>query len=232
MKRNWLTVAGIVGMAVLVAACFALPVRAAEEGQPTDPNMVKLDIQLPDPSFSGTPLEYFSEILEYSFKPRPDFFAPKGTEIVSKGKPVTSSDKSVTQEKLAKLVDGDKSFPESSVVTLKGGTQYIQIDLGQSYELYAILMWHFHEYERVYKDVSVKVSDDPEFKENVAVLFNNDHDNSAGLGVGKDKEYIEKAEGRLIDAKGAKGRYVRIYSNGNSTDDLNTYIEVEIWGKA
>ena len=28
------------------------------------------------------------------------------------------------------------------------------------------------------------------------------------------------------------GRYVRLYSNGNSTNDLNHYTEVEIWGRS
>jgi hypothetical protein len=35
----------------------------------------------------------------------------------------------------------------------------------------------------------------------------------------------------LIDAKGVKGRYVRFYSNGNTANKLNDYIEAEIWGK-
>jgi hypothetical protein len=62
-------------------------------------------------------------------------------------------------------------------------------------------------------------------------VFNNDLDNSAGLGVGKDLHYIETNEGKLIDAKGVKARYVRLYSNGNSGNDLNHYIEVEVYGK-
>ena len=62
-------------------------------------------------------------------------------------------------------------------------------------------------------------------------LFNNDHDNSAGLGVGKNMHYVETNEGKLIDAKGVKGRYVRFYSNGNNASDLNHYIELEVFGK-
>ena len=38
-------------------------------------------------------------------------------------------------------------------------------------------------------------------------------------------------EGKLIDAKGVKGRYVRLYSKGNTTNKLNHYIEVEVFGK-
>ena len=51
-----------------------------------------------------------------------------------------------------------------------------------------------------------------------------------GLGAGKDKNYVETSEGKLIDAKGVVGRYVRCYSNGNSANDLNNYIEVEVYG--
>jgi hypothetical protein len=36
----------------------------------------------------------------------------------------------------------------------------------------------------------------------------------------------------LIDAKGVKGRYVRLYSKGNTTNKLNHYIEVEVFGKS
>ena len=43
--------------------------------------------------------------------------------------------------------------------------------------------------------------------------------------------YFENFEGRLLDAKGAKGRYVRLYSKGNSSDDQNHYTEVEVYGK-
>jgi hypothetical protein len=64
----------------------------------------------------------------------------------------------------------------------------------------------------------------------VVTVFNNDHDNSSKLAQGKDKEYIEVAEGRLIDPQGARGRYVRLYSRGNTTNDLNHYVEVEVYG--
>ena len=46
--------------------------------------------------------------------------------------------------------------------------------------------------------------------------------NSAGLGAGKDKEYVESNEGRLVDAKGTEARYVRLYSKGNTSNERNT----------
>ena len=77
----------------------------------------------------------------------------------------------------------------------------------------------------------VQISDDPDFISNVKTIFNNDHDNSSGLGIGKDREYFESDEGKIMDAAGVKSRYVRCYSKGNTSDAQNHYIEVEVWGK-
>jgi len=99
------------------------------------------------------------------------------------------------------------------------------------HEIYAIVIWYFHKEPRVYFDVVVQVADGPDFITNVGTLFNNDIDNSAGLGVGKDKHYVETNKGKLIDAGGVRARYVRLYSSGNNFDDLNHYIEVQVYGK-
>jgi len=77
----------------------------------------------------------------------------------------------------------------------------------------------------------VQLADDPDFITNVVTLFNNDIDNSAGLGVGQDMHYVETSEGKLIDAKGQRARYVRLFSNGNHNNDMSHYIEVEVFGK-
>ena len=53
-----------------------------------------------------------------------------------------------------------------------------------------------------------------------------------GFGKGKDPCYIESHEGRVIEAKGAKARYVRLHSNGNTSNPSNDYVEVEVWGVA
>ena len=110
------------------------------------------------------------------------------------------------------------------------GVQYVQIDLEDSYNLHAVLIWHFHSQARVYRDVVVQISDDPDFITGVKTIFNNDHDNSSGLGIGKQKEYIEVNEGRLLDTKGSKARYIRLYSKGNTSNDMNHYVEVEVFG--
>ena len=129
------------------------------------------------------------------------------------------------------VTDGDKAGDEGSWVELGPGKQWVQIDLATEGTLSAIIVWHFHQQARVYLDVVVQVSDDPTFKTGVTTLFNNDANNDLGFGAGKDYAYIETYEGKLIDAKGVKGRYVRLYSNGNTTNKLNHYIEVEVFGK-
>jgi hypothetical protein len=109
--------------------------------------------------------------------------------------------------------------------------QWVQIDLEQSREIFVIALWHYHSQARAYHDVIVQVSDDPEFGSGVKTIFNNDHDNSSGLGKGGDKAYIETHEGKIIEVKGVKGQYVRFYSQGNSTDTMNHYIEAQIFGR-
>jgi NedA-like, galactose-binding domain len=196
-----------------------------------DPNKVELKLKLPKPMFVGTPTNIKSSNLEViTGKSRGPFYVPKGTVLLSAKKTVTSSDMQPVIGELDMVNDGEKSGGDGYFIELGPGPQWVQIDLGASHSLQAILMWHYHSQARVYRDVIVQVSDDPAFKTGVTTVFNNDHDNSAKIVAGKDKEYVEVAEGRLIDPKGAKGRHVRLYSNGNTTNDLNHYVEVEVYG--
>ncbi len=63
------------------------------------------------------------------------------------------------------------------------------------------------------------------------LLFNNDIDNSSGLGVGTDKNYIDTSEGKLVDGKQEVAQYVRLYSNENNLNDRSHYLEVEVYGR-
>jgi hypothetical protein len=191
----------------------------------------ELKLKLPKPMFIGTPTNIKSANLEaVTGKSRPPFYVPKGTVLLSANKKVTASDMEPVIGELDMIDDGEKAGGDGYFIELGPGPQWVQIDLGASHPLYAILAWHYHSQARVYRDVIVQVSDDPAFKTGVTTVFNNDHDNTSKLGAGKDKEYIEVAEGKLFDAKGAKGRYVRLYSNGNTTNDLTHYVEVEVFG--
>jgi hypothetical protein len=52
------------------------------------------------------------------------------------------------------------------------------------------------------------------------------------MGVGADRQYFESNQGKIIDAKGARARFVRLFSNGNSDSRMNEYTEVEIYARA
>jgi hypothetical protein len=223
----------LVSILCLAPALF-LVLQGLEAGSTQDSgDKVVLKLELPKPMFIGTPKNIRTANLEkVTGKKRGDFYVPKGTALLSADKPVTSSDMEPVIGEIEFVTDGEKSGEDGYYVELGPGVQYVQIDLEERYSLHAILVWHYHTQARVYRDVIIQIADDPDFTANVQTLFNNDHDNSSGLGIGRDKEYIEVNEGRLFDPRGAEGRYVRLYSNGNTANDMNHYVEVEVYGTA
>jgi hypothetical protein len=151
-------------------------------------------------------------------------------KLLSKGKKVTSSDSLPVIGELSFITDGDKTGIDGAYVELGPNTQWVQVDLGSTAKIAAVAVWHFHSQARVYHDVVIQISDDAEFKKGVTTIFNTDDDNSSKLGKGSDKSYVETNNGRVLDAKNTNGRYVRLYSNGNTSDELNHYCEVEVFG--
>jgi len=216
----------------LLALCILFPhvhgLGSGIRGTQEEKEVLKLD--LPKPMFVGTPRNIRSSNLErITGKKRAQFYVPKGTALLSLEKAVTGSDMEPIIGEVEFVTDGEKSGEDGYYVEFGPGVQWVQIDLEDSFALHAILIWHFHSQARVYRDVVIQVSDDPDFVSGVKTVFNNDHDNSAGLGIGRDKEYIEVNEGRLINPKGVTARYVRLYSQGSTSNDMNHYVEVEVY---
>jgi hypothetical protein len=211
---------------------FALTAICAGVALAAD-KMVPLDIKLPGAAFKGTPtnIQTNSYTEPYSDAPPAPMMVPEGLINLAPSAKLSSSSTNVSSEKLSKIVDGDKEAAEPSVILLRKGTQYVQMDLGKEADIFAIVIWHAHAVVKVYHDVIVQVSDDPEFKKDVKMVFNNDQDNSSGLGAGTDREYFETRYGKRIDAKGAKGRYLRFYSKGSTESALNEYTEIEVYGR-
>jgi hypothetical protein len=211
------------------------PAQAQDRKAPTahTEGLVPLAIELPKSQFIGTPVNIagVTNLEPPRGKARPPFLAPAGVTNVALHKPVSSSTLEPILGELAWIVDGNKEATDGSLVELDPFTQSVTIDLETPHDIYAILFWHFHKQTCVYFDVAVQVADDPDFVTNVQPLFNNDNDNSSGLGLGTDKHYVETAEGRLVDAKGIKARYVRLYSQGNTANDQNHYVEIEVYGR-
>lgn len=211
--------------------CTVIAIAAVAQPSIVMAETVDIPIALPEPFFGGTPLDYFGPNLEIpTFKDPGPLKAPKGTENVALGKPVTSSTEPHSGS-LSQVTDGIKTWKDEAVVEIGPGHQWIQIDLEKPHFIYGIMLWHAYRTERIYFDVIVQASRDPEMKKDVVTIYNNDHDNSSGMGKGEDKEYIESHRGRLIALPdGVKGRYLRFYSNGGTMDEFNHYMEVEIYG--
>jgi hypothetical protein len=189
-----------------------------------------LTTEIPPELIEGTPQPIKVDNLEQAPSSTPVLMVPEGTKLLSAGKPVTGSDDFPIIGELAYLTDGDKEAGEGYFVELMDGPQWVQVDLEAAADLAAIWMWHYHSQARAYHDVIVQVSNDPDFATGVTTLFNNDYDNSAEQGKGSDKPYVESRYGKLIDAEGINARYVRLYSNGNTANDMNHFIEVEVYG--
>jgi hypothetical protein len=221
-------------LALLTAALSGSTATAAEG----DASLVPLEIKLPRPLFQGTPkhIKPAPTLEKYIEKPRPPLMVPPGTVNLSANKKVTSSDTAPIIGELEFVTDGVTDGYDGCFVELGPDLQWVQIDLGQMSEIVALVVWHYHAEGRVYHDMVIQVADDPDLIDNVKTVFNNDFDNSAGLGVGKNLEYIEDFRGKLFDVRSekgepVKGRYVRLYSRGNTANDLNHYIEVTVFGK-
>jgi len=219
MKNERLTSLLTAALAVFCCVSFS---RAAE----TEP----LALDLPAHTLKGTPedLPTGPNVEPVPTKAPPTPPVPKGVKNVAAGKPVTSSVNPFLGE-LSQITDGKKEPYDEDAVEMKKGSQWVQVDLGKPYAIYAIAVWHDHRYVQVMRDVIVQVSDDPEFKAGVTTLYNNDTDNSSGLGVGTDREYFELEFGRVIPAKGVKARYVRSYTKGSNQSALNACQEIEVY---
>lgn len=226
-KMSRISIAAKITLIAILLVCLILPVF----GQKKTGKLVPIKIKLPKPMFIGTPQNLKVPNLKKPLgKARPPFLAPVGTKNLALGKPITSTDEEPIIGEIELINDDDREAADGSYVELGPFLQHITIDLGAKSNIYALVVWHFHKQPRIYFDVIVQVSNDKDFVKDVITIFNNDIDNSAGLGVGKNMHYVETSEGKLIDAKGVQGRYVRLYSNGNNNNDLNHYIEVEVYG--
>ncbi|GKU25662.1 hypothetical protein CFOLD11_24880 [Clostridium folliculivorans] len=147
------------------------------------------------------------------------------TRNVATGKSITASD---TMSASASLItDGDVN--SDNFVGVTQNLQWVQIDLGQAYNINKINLWHYFADGRSYHDVIARVSNDPNFSSGVTTVFNNDNNNSAGLGTGNDAEYAETSAGKAISFSTISARYVRLYSNGSSANVYNHYVEVQVW---
>jgi len=169
---------------------------------------------------------------------RPPFMAPPGATNLALKKPVTCSieEDDFIEGFADQITDGIKKSGEGDYVDLGPDQQWAQVDLGAEYSVYCVVVWHFYRNPIIYRDVIIQVSNDPEFKDGVTTLFNNDDDDSSGLGAGTNRSHLAAWWGEVGDARGASNmgtrcRYVRVYTNGGCADESNRFVEIAVYGK-
>jgi hypothetical protein len=227
MKRSKLLVAAL---GLSLAGVLVAQEKAAGGG---GGDLVLLEIKRPKMSYTGTPKDPPPGVrIDPKWRPgkSAEVMVPRDAKNLAAKRPVTSSDMEPIIGSLDQVTDGEKRADDGYYVELGSGKQWVQIDLGATAAVHALAVWHMHNAPLVYRDVVVQVSDDKDFVKGVHTVFNNDADNSSGFGIGQDFEYYEGYEGKVIDARGVKGRYVRLWSMGNTTNEQNHYTEVEVFG--
>ncbi len=206
-----------------------------EEAQNTQ--MVPLKLEYPEPGPRTFATEYDTLPAEFRVPladAPPAVLVPRNVTNIARGKPVTPSRDYAIIGEPQNVTDGDKrllhyfEFEPESVFPHRGA--HVTVDLGAEYRVYAVAWWHLFDRPTVYQDVVVQVASDPSFRDAIT-LFNNDADDSLGLGKGTDLNYIETNKGWVVGADGATGRYVRLYNRGNSRNYLAQYTEVEVYGR-
>ena len=210
-------------LALTVFGSVSVQLRAADATVP-------LKLKLPAHTTKGTPedLPAGPNIEPPPKSAPPPIQVPEGVKNVAAGKTVTSSVAPYTGE-LSQVTDGKREPLDEDVVEFKKGTHWVQVDLGEPFAIHAIALWHDHRLLQAFHDVILQVSDDPEFKNGVTTVYNNDTDNSSKLGVGTDREYFELEFGRVVPVKGVKARYVRGYTRGSSLSAINCWQEIEVY---
>ena len=127
----------------------------------------------------------------------------------------------------SRVNDGVIATGSANRATLTGTSAVLDLD-GQYY-INGLTVWHAFGDTRTYTDVIFEVADNDQFT-NSTIVFNNDADDSLGQGAGTDAAYRESSAGKPVQFAPVAGRYVRLWSNGNSVDAANHLTEVEVYG--
>ena len=150
-----------------------------------------------------------------------------GMKNLANGKTPTTDGRSDTHSRIASATDS--TYASSSLYWHVGkGKKYAQIDVGRSRWMDSLRVWHYFGDKRRYHDVIFQLSNDASFGSGVTTVFNNDLNNSAGLGAGTDGEYDETVTGKIVHFAPVQARYVRLYSNGSTKNSGNHYTEIMV----
>lgn len=107
------------------------------------------------------------------------------------------------------VINDGLSDPYGAFATLSGTTGFAVIDFKDKYLVDKVITNAWHDWE--FSDVVIQLANDEQFTEGVYTVFNNDVDNSLGLGFGTDGPYKEKGGsiGHVFEFEPVEARYIR-----------------------
>jgi len=214
--------------------------RAAPRTEPARRGieLVELDIGLePDAvtrATPGLPKGFKPLHLRAEGKQRAAFMVTPGMKNLAIYKTVTAGEKPPVGD-VDQITDGIKKSGKFDYVEFSQAG-WVQIDLAGPRTIHAVVIWHFYKNATIYSDVIVRLADDAACTRNVRTLFNNDHDNSSGMGQGADKAFYTRWWGEIVDARGENhagtpARYVRVYTGEGWEGEPPRFVEISVYGK-
>ena len=111
-------------------------------------------------------------------------------------------------------------------------SRYVQVDLGEEYELNKIHLTRYYDDGRTYGPTVIELSKDENFKEKDQVYNSDTTGTVHNRGEGADPLYSETSVGKTIEFEKKTARYIRVYVNGRS-DKAGTsdhIVELEAYG--
>lgn len=129
---------------------------------------------------------------------------------IALGKNVTGSS-AVTVGTLDMITNGDTA--STNYVSLSAGEQYVEIDLGDVYEINEVRVWHYYQDSRSYHNTATAVSED----------------GTTWTTVASPASYVENSGGNTRTFAPIKARYVRDYINGNTINIGSHWVEIQVF---
>ena len=111
-------------------------------------------------------------------------------------------------------------------------SRYVQVDLGDEYELNKIHLTRYYDDGRTYGPTVIELSKDENFKEKDQVYNSDTTGTVHNRGEGADPLYSETSAGKTIEFEKKTARYIRVYVNGRSDREGTSdhIVELEAYG--
>ncbi|HTL53475.1 MAG TPA: malectin domain-containing carbohydrate-binding protein, partial [Planctomycetota bacterium] len=133
----------------------------------------------------------------------------------------------------SRLFDGDLAGGLFSITNSdpKSASCWLVIDLGADCSVDGIKVYNFFTADRTYGQQVWQVCPYDDFLRSVVTVYNSDTANLHGQGPGADPNEKATKDGTRAFFSPVRGRYVRIWMNGNNDNHDNHIIEIEVDGQ-